>query len=284
MAAGLPARPDALAQTVALHLHEPRTVSRAEILSVMRRCTGYDPTATTNGARFQAEVLLELAREERMRNPEGPPLLLGYAEWFEAFLEFTGRTASTAPQFARLAYQHQQDMEIDYRMACVIRAVREGPPPELAVNVKIWWPATPKGPKAYSYKDTLSTPNLKVTNHRVITYRLLAFKDWMFFDEIEGLTGRPTSGLLGFLFRLIGEGRIVESRMAIAGDGLQISRARAKKAFMGVSTTVTVFPNGYTQKDVLPDRPDLATIETRLKQPLEIDYEPIKEMNPPPRR
>ncbi len=106
----------------------------------------------------------------------------------------------------------------------------------------------------------------------MITYRLLDFGDWFAYDEIEGVTGRPTSGLLGFLFRIIGEGRIKQSRMAISKDGVQVSRATAQKGFMERTTTVTVYPDGKMVKDVPAGRPDLLELEKRIKQPLEIDY------------
>ena len=157
----------------------------------------------------------------------------------------------------------------------MIRTVKDGPVPDLAVNVRIWWKKKNNGSKAYSYHDTLSTPHLKVTNHRVITYRLLDYKEWIVFDKIEGLTGRPTTGLLGFLFQIIGEGRVVESRFAVSSDGMQINRARAEKAFFSVHTTVTVKPDGHTSKDVPPDRPDLLDLEMTLKKNLEIDYLPF---------
>ena len=60
------------------------------------------------------------------RDPEGPPLFIGYEDWFRAFLAVTGRTEHTAPQFALLSYQHQQNMEVDYRLDRVIREVKEG--------------------------------------------------------------------------------------------------------------------------------------------------------------
>ena len=188
----------------------------------MRPCTGYDPTATTNGPRFQAEVLLRLARQARAQDPDGPPFFVGHEEWFEAFLELTGRTVETAPLYALLAYRHGQ--------------------------------------------------RVKVADHRLITYRLLDFGDRIVYDEIEGLRGRPTSGVLGFLFRIIGEGSMVHSRMAISRDGLQVSRASAKKAFFGITTTVTVYPDGRTEKDLPAGRPDLLALEALLEQPLEIDY------------
>ena len=148
------------------------------------------------------------------------------------------------------------------------------PRPELAINVVIWWPQTPGGATKYSYRDTLSTPHLKVTNRRVITYRLLDFGDMVVYDQIDGLTGEPTSGVPGLLFPAIGEGRVRQSRMAISRDGLQVSLAKVKKAFLRILTTVTIYPDGHTEKDVPTDRPDLLALEVRLKQSLKMDYLP----------
>ena len=74
-------------------------VDRSEVLEAMRQHGDYDPTATTNGARFQAEAVLYLARQARDRDPDGLPLFIGYEDWFRAFLAVTGRTEHTAPQF-----------------------------------------------------------------------------------------------------------------------------------------------------------------------------------------
>ena len=252
-----------------------RPVSQEEMLEAMRASRGFDPTATTNGARFQAEVLLFLARRARARQADGPPLFLGHAEWFAAFLARTGLAAEKAPAFVRLPYEHGQDMEVDYRAGRVLRPGGSGPLPETALNVRIWWPASRDRPASYSYEDTLSSPQLKVTNRRLILYRLLAFGDMTVFGEIEGLHGRPTSGVLGLLFKVIGEGRVEENRMAIAADGLQIARARARKAFFEVATTVTVYPDGRTEKDVPPGRPDLLALEVLLKRPLAVAFQPL---------
>ena len=249
-----------------------QVVSRAEIVEAMRQCGDYDPTATTNGARFQGDMILYLAQKARARDPQGLPLFIGYENWFQAFMEVTARTEDAMPQYARLSYQYKQITEVDYRIDRVIREIVKAPTPELAVNVRVWWKDQPGKPDRYSYLDTLSTPNLKVTNQRVMTYRLLDFGDWVIYDEIEGLTGRPTSGILGFLFRIIGEGRIVQTRMAISKDGLQINRATAKKGFIKRIDTVTVYPDGKMEKDVPPDQPDLLEIANRITQPLDIEY------------
>lgn len=252
---------------------EIKKVPRAELVEVMRDVSkGYDPTATTNGARFQAEVMMAFGK----RLVEDSPMLITPDDWFWALLEVVEKTGDEAPQYVQLAYKNRQHMLIDPQYDRVIRRVKNGRKPQQAFNVVIWWPKTEGSANQYSYRDTLSSPNLNVTNHRVITYRLLDFGDCFFFDSIKGLTGRPTTGVLGFLFRLIGEGRVVISGMAISEDGLQVARGTAKKAFLGVTTTVTISPDGSSKKDVPEDRADLKALDVLLQRPFEMDYLPWK--------
>jgi len=84
-----------------------QVVSRAEIVEAMRQCGDYDPTATTNGARFQGDMILYLAQKARARDPQGLPLFIGYENWFQAFMEVTARTEDAMPQYARLSYQYK---------------------------------------------------------------------------------------------------------------------------------------------------------------------------------
>lgn len=252
-----------------------RVVPPAEILAAMRTRQGYDLTATTNGARFQAEVLLELLRANRARDPGGALLFVDHADWFAAYLERTGLGADSAPLFMRLADQYAQDLEVDARAGQVVERVLEGPPPLVAANVRIGWAASRGGKDRYSYDDKLAIPDLRVTNERIITYRLLDFGDLIAYDEVEGLRGRPTEGFLGVLFNLIGEGRIEWSRMAISAEGLQVSRARASKGLFRVESSITVFPDGRVEKDLPKDRPDLAPLDKRVRQPLKIRYRPL---------
>ena len=130
------------------------------------------------------------------------------------------------------------------------RESHRGPVPLLAANVTIGWAMSGSKRDRYSYEDTLAVPDLQVTNERLITYRLLDYGDVVAYDEIEGLLGRPTEGFLGVLFNLIGEGNVHWSRMIIAADGLQVSRARAGKGPFNVESSVTVFPDGRMEKDV----------------------------------
>ncbi|MDE2889387.1 MAG: hypothetical protein OXR72_14365 [Gemmatimonadota bacterium] len=249
-----------------------QVVSRQEILNAMRQTGDYDPTATTNGARFQWEVIFHLAHRAWERNPRGAPLFINSEDWFRAFMEATGRTEDEMPLYARLSYEYEQHMDVEYRLDRVIRSVNDGPAPRLALNVRIWWEDRTDKADRYSYRDTLSTPTLKITIRRLISYRLLDLGDWFVCDRIRGLSGRPTSGLLGFIFRIIGDGRIVHSRMAVSADGLQIVRGTSKKGFMGMTTTATIYPDGEMIKDLPDGRSDLKALKKRIKQTLKVEY------------
>jgi len=252
----------------------PVPVPYAEIVAAMRASTGYDRLATTNGGRLQSDVLLRLARAARERAGDGPPLLMRHDDWFRALLEVNGAPAERAPLYARLAHQYHQDVVADYGAGRVVREVVKGRAPLLALNVTISWPDGKGVPDEYSYEDTTSSPQVEVTDHRVIRYRLLDFGDMIAFDEMEGISGRPTTGALGVLFKLIGKGRVVEYRQATAPNGVLVSRGRAKKGFFDVSTTLTVQPDGRAEKGT-PGDPALRAIEQRLMQPLQIQYQPF---------
>jgi hypothetical protein len=249
----------------------PWRVPFDEILAAMVQSRGYDVLATANGGRFQAEVLLSLGRWGQEKRPDGPPLLVGHDDWFRALLQVSNIPAARAPAYARLAWEHKQDILVEYRPSRLIREVVKGPAPRLALGITISWPGEPGAPSEYSYEDTQSTPHFKVTDQRVITYHLLDFGDMIVVDGMEGLSGRPTTGALSLLFAVLGEGRIVEYRMVITPDGTQVSRGRARKAFFEVATALTVRPDGRTEKGVPPD-PQFHDVERRLNAPLEIRY------------
>jgi hypothetical protein len=252
-----------------------RAVPRPEILAAMRASQGFDPGATTNGPRFQAEVLLRLLRDSQARDPEAGHLFVGHADWYYAFLERIGKTPAQAPVFVRLAFEFRQDLEVDARPGRVVERVVAGPAPRLAANVTIGWPAAKGVATKYSYEDTLAIPDLHVTNERVIAYRLLDYGDLIAFDEIEGLRGRPTEGLLGVLFNVIGEGSVRWNRMTLSPEGLQVARARATKGPFGVESTIVVYSDGRVEKDVPPGRADLGALEKRLLETRTLRYRPL---------
>jgi hypothetical protein len=253
---------------------EVRVIDRAELAEAMRAHADYDLAATTNGPRFQAEVFLWLARRALASQPQGCHLFIGHKDWFEVFLEVAKLRPEQAPLPARLVYQYGQDIDLDCRPERVVQRIGGGRRPQLALNVKFWWEPTANPAREFSYLDTASTPELKVTNNRVITYRLVDLGDQIVFDDVRGLTGRPTTGLLALLFKIIGEGRIVRTQVAYSADGVQVSRVVAQKLFSRTVTVVT-WPNGRTEPEIPAQRADLLALKQRLDQPVEIEYRPL---------
>jgi hypothetical protein len=257
-----------------------RVVTRSEVLAAMRKCSGYSLTATSNNARLQAEVVLRLIHAAEGADAGRRPLLIGHREWYEAYLERTGLPSTLAPLAVRVSYQLEQDMIADYRRERVVDAVLQGPQPRTAANVWIYWPSGPGRPDTFSYDDKQSTPTLRVTQDRVISYRLVDYEDRLWYAEIHGLRGRPTSGGLGALFALIGEATLVESRSAIAQDGTSVVRGHARKWGFDKSETVTVSRNGRVSQGVPEGRPDLAALAQRLAEPLEVRFLPVAQPLP----
>jgi hypothetical protein len=252
-----------------------RVVSTERLAEAMRHEVGYTLTATANGPRLQADVLLNLVHEASATDPERRPLFVGHREWFSAFLGRTGLSPSAAPLYVRRPYEVGQDIVIDYRWEAVVEAVVQGPQPRFAANVRIFWPHAPGQPDKYSYDDTLSTPHLRVTQKQLISYRLVEYEDRLWYAEVSGLYGRPTSGALGLLFDLIGEARVEESRSAFLADGFQVVRGRASKWGIDRTETATVWPDGRADRGLPAGRPDLRALDKRLREPLAIRFRPL---------
>jgi hypothetical protein len=250
-------------------------VSTERLLEAMREVRSYDLTATASGPRLQADVVLRLVHEAAGADAQQRPLFVGHREWFEAFLARTGLPPSQAPLYVRRPYEVGQDLVVDYREGAVVEAVLQGPRPRRAANVRIFWDKGPGRPDRYSYDDTLSRPNLRVTQERLITYRLVDYEDRLWYADVSGLRGRPTTGALGVLFDIIGEARVEESRSVFLPDGYQVVRGRASKWGFDRTETVTVWPDGHADPGVPPGRPDLRAIEERLRQPLAIRFRPL---------
>ncbi len=264
----------ALTASVAAAAEEPRVVSREEMLAAMRRSVGFELAATANGPRLEAEVVLRLIAEAEAQDPQRRPLFIGHRVWYEAYLERTGLPPSRVPIYVRKANEIGQELLADYRRERVIAEVLRGPLPVHVANVRIWWEGAGK-PDQYSFDDTLSEPKLRVTEKRLITYRLVDYGDRLWYAEVQGLRGRPTSGALGALFAVLGETTVVETWSAAAPDGTQVLRGHGRKWWFDRTETVTVLPNGRGDRGVPPGRPDLAALERRLKEPLAIRFQPL---------
>jgi hypothetical protein len=251
----------------------PIVVSRPVLQAAMAAelAKDYNAATTTNSARFFADVVLDLAADAQAADPHGPPLLLRHADWFDAFLDAAGIEASRVPLHVKLAYEYQQDVMIDYDIDRVIKSV-DGERPRLAVSVQIGWPESLDLPSKYSYEDTLASPKLQITNHRMIRHRLLHFGDVVSYDDVNGMTGRPTTGFLATVFKVIGEGHIDWSRIYIAEDGMQVTRGSAHKGPFSVTETINVRPDGKGDKGLPADTPEWRAIEDRLKEKPDIEY------------
>lgn len=248
---------------------------QAAIADVMRseRGKGYDVTATANAMRLQVAVITRLVREAQQGASEQSPLLIGSREYFAAFLAATELSEEQAPSFIRVAHDHGEDLIVEYRPGKVMRRVRRGAAPQLAMTVCGGWSAAT--PPSYSYEDTTSSPHVRSIHDRVNSYRLLDFGTSVMHDEIAGIGGRATSGFLGALFNVLGDAHAVRSRMAVAPDGTQLVVATARKG-ISVTQDVRISPDGHTEAGLPDGRPDLVALRKLLTQPVEIEYVPFE--------
>lgn len=252
-----------------------RRVRYEELLDAMssEHRRGYALTATSNSVRFQAAVFRALVHRARAEEPAKSRLLIDPHDHARAYMAATGLRAEQLPLFVRLAWQHRQYQLVDYGADRVV-ARAGNVRPALAISVVAWWPDSAGRSQRYSYVDTLARPWLRVTQHRVVTYRVLYFDDVVVYDDVQGISGRPLTGVLGLLFDVIGDGAAVQSRSAVSRDGLQVTSSMVRKGFITLTPVATVHPNGVIEKDVPPDRDDLEAIATRLRPPLGIEYLP----------
>ncbi len=245
-----------------------RQVDARELRGVIASIEGYDITATTNQGRFVADVLLALAAEIHARDPEGPPFEIGPEDFFDSVVSVAGIDPDEMPIGFRRAREVGQVFVVDYRTARLVDDAAAGDIEQvLAVSVR--WPDD--GPDHYEFEDTDASPSVRVRYQRAVDYRLVRLSDRILYDAIEGLSGRPTSGGLGALFRMLGRARIQYSHFAFAEDGTMVAYSRGRRMF-GFSILTTVRPDGSTARGVPGDREDLQTLAERLSRPPDIQY------------
>jgi len=238
-----------------------------DLVQAMQAETGYDITKTTTTGRFQGNVFLRLARE----CPDDRVLLIDHEDWYQAFMRVSGLTPEQMPGFMQRSYELGQDVFLDARPEAVLDRVGHGAAPQFAVNVLLFWPRSSEV-DGFTFEDRMSEPAVLVRQDRVITFRLLDFGDWILFDQLRGSKVRPLTGALATLFRIIGLASIKQVRTAVSSDGVVVARAKAHKAFITVTETVTVMPDGKADRGLPEDRPDLEELEDRLRQDLGLHY------------
>lgn len=234
---------------------------------VMADIEGYDTAAATNQSRFVADFLFGLARHPDITAGSGT-FQVQPERFFEAWLEVTDRRADEAPVSMRKVLEHGQRFVVDARTSVKISTASVEARQVLGVRAS--WPDAPGAADHYSYHDTMAEPSIRLRHERVITYLLIDFGDFVAYEDMQGIRGRPTSGALGALFGLLGTARIRQSRFAVADDQTQVNWARVEKLFSFTALT-TITPGGIAERGIPDDRDDLQRLADKLEIPLDIE-------------
>lgn len=266
-----------------------RSVSRAELVAALRveQRKGYALDAIANAVRLQAGVFLALAEQAAAADPEQRVLRIGHQDYRDAYLDVTRLAPPDLPLFVKVAHAFHEDYLVEYRTGRVIEGPAGANAPRRALNVKAGWPASPDSPTRYSYEDHSTDPAVEVTHERVTAYRVLDYGTLIVYDDMRGVTGRATSGLLGSVFSVVGKAQAVQTRFTVAPDGTQVSRTTARK-LLTLSQTVTILPEGKVITGVPVDRPDLVAIDQMLRRHvvavtyLPLDMSAVPAPNVPP--
>ena len=269
--AGLPL--EASAQTGASA--PPEKVDRAAIVAAMQEeyDRGYNLQASTNSTRFETSVILSLVRNALDGSSGTTTLQLDHADWYEAYRQVTGLAEADVPEFIALAHEYGQDRVVDFDPERNTVERKKGIfEPELAVHVSVGWPEEPGGADRYTFVDTTTSPNLRVTNRRRISYWLLDLGGIILQDKIQGVQARPLGGALGTLFSIVGDGSAVQNRIAIAEDGVVVTYATAKKGPFKVQPLTVTYLDGTVETEFPEDRLDLLQLRFEITQPLEFAY------------
>jgi hypothetical protein len=235
-------------------------VERDTLSEVMAPISGYDTGATTNQSRFVADVLFGLSAHPALAGAQ--TFQIQPERFFEAWLADTGTHRTDAPLNMRQVLEYGQRFVVDTRPDYDFDS-SEVEAPRRVFAVRVSWPDGPDAPTRYSYHDELAEPEVRMRHDRVITYLIADFGDFIAFEDIDGVSGRPTSGALGALFGLLGTAPIRSTRFAVADDGTQVVRSRVSKLF-GYTAEATVDPDGHATRGTADGRHDLHRLARRL--------------------
>jgi hypothetical protein len=252
---------------------EPYRVSRDEIRDAMRSHGPYSLTSTNTASLFGSHTILSIVRRRQRDAPGHTQFLISQDDWFAAHLETAGVPYSDMSASARAAFEHHQDILVDYGPQ-VVQQSPSGSMPIMALDVTLFWPDSGGAPSQFHYKDTVSIPKLDVFNQRVVRLKMLEYQDMLVFDRMSGMAVRPL-GFLSAIFAVLGKPVLKETRLAVSRDYWQVVRGRVK-VFPGISKTgtATIEPDGRGHEGVPKTRPDLQAIAQRMRRPLELRYGP----------
>ena len=137
---------------------QPARIPRHVIAEAMRAHGPYSVTSTTTSMLFWSDALLSIVRRRQREAPGATQFIVDHEDWFRAHLETAGVDYAGMPASARAAYEYRQDALVDYGPE-VVREIREGPVPRLALDVTIFASDT-AGPGELHYRDTVSVPKI----------------------------------------------------------------------------------------------------------------------------
>jgi hypothetical protein len=249
---------------------QPPRIPRNVIAEAMRAHGPYSLTSTTTAMVFGSEALLAIVRQRRREAPGATHFLIDHEDWFKAHQETAGVDYAAMSPSARTAYEHRQDVLVDYGPQ-VVQAVKEGAVPRTALDITLFSSDT-AGPSEFGYKDTLSVPKMEVYNTRVVRFRMLEYDSLLLYDEVSGVSMKPL-GFLSAIFALVGRPDVKETRLAVTKDYWQVMRGRVN-VMLGISKTgtATIEPDGRGHENIPRGRADLAALAKQLAQPLEVRY------------
>lgn len=236
--------------------------------AAIEQIEGYDIDATTNQPRFVAEFLFALASEVRARGMSSFRVLP--QRYFQAWKEATGKTEADAPVGMRRVLEFDQRFVVELDPVVRIQ-LPDAHQLRQVLAVRVGWPEVPGRAAYYSYADTSSDPDVLLRQQRDIRYLLLDFGDFVAYEQVDGISGKPTSGGLGALFKLLGMGELRSTRLTVAADGVQVNRTRVAKLFTFTAIAL-VQPDGRAERGIPTNRPDLQALADRLE--LDFDVEP----------
>ncbi len=239
--------------------------------TVLEKNTGpgkpYDPTITTNGIRYQTDVIIDLIEEETMQgrgqSEEACILFISYNDWYEAFMS-VNRPDNGPPEYVKQANAFKQNIVIDCNRLRVIENINRGDDPDIpdiAANVALYWESKKK---SFFYEGDYSDPKLEVINEKKITYRLLKYnKDNLIVcDRIEGLKGRAKEGFLSIL----GKARMIQYRIVPVKGGPQYVLMETKKWFFAWKNDLEIKTDGVTTDGIPVDKEkEKQTLHRKIK-------------------
>ncbi|HEY9507828.1 MAG TPA: hypothetical protein VIQ27_17845 [Gemmatimonadales bacterium] len=258
------------AAAVAQACEQPPRIPRHVIAEAMRAHGPYSLTSTTTAMIFGSEALLAIVRRRQREAPGATQFMIDQEDWFKAHQETAGVDYAAMSESARTAYEHRQDVLVDYGPQ-VVQEVEEGAVPRLALDITLF-SSDPDGPSEFGYKDTLSVPKVEVYNTRVVRFRMLEYDSLLLYDDVSGVSVKPL-GFLSAIFALVGRPDVKQTRLAVGRDYWQVMRGRVN-VMLGISKTgtATFEPDGRGHERIPPDRADLAALAKQLAQPLEVRY------------